>query len=151
MKKLFLCAVLGLALTPAFSAVPAIAAPPSARAQPMAKAPAASSPEQARKALVGVWVSTQRTAVVAPGTMTLTDSGKVTLAPEGFDALQGTYKVQGTFIDIKTDRGPASLIYQLAKDTLSVEYENGALQTFTRQNPSAAASPAATAKKKGNK
>jgi hypothetical protein len=152
MKKLFLCAVLGLALSPAFCAVSttATAAAPATRTAPAAKAEATLSPERARKALVGVWVSTQRTAVVAPGTMTLSDKGKVTLAPEGFDPLQGTYKVQGRFIDIKTDHGAAALIYELNKDALSVQYENGAFQSFTRQTP-AAASSAAPAKLKEKK
>jgi hypothetical protein len=121
MKKLLACALMGLVLST------------SAYAAPAAKA--------VSKDVVGVWVSTERTTVVAPGTMTLSANGEMILAPEGFDPLKGTYKVQGQFLDLTTDRGRATLIYKIDKDTMFVEYENGSVQSFTKQ-PSASSAPA---------
>lgn len=97
----------------------------------------ASKATSSKNQIVGVWTSVDRTAVIGPGTMTLSSNGKVTLAPDGFDPLEGTYKVQGQFLDITTDRGRASLIFKLDKNTLSVQYENGAVQNFTKKVPSA--------------
>ena len=70
-----------------------------------------------------------------PGAMTLTADGKAILAPDGFEPLKGTYAAQGQFIDLTMDRGRASLIYSIANGKLTVQYENGAIQTFTKQTP----------------
>ena len=139
MKKFLICAVLGLAV----SSAQAVVTP-----APKSAAPAAKTKQvQSGIDVIGVWVSHDRGTVVAPGTMTLTKDGKVTLAPEGFDPLHGTLKVEGQFLDITTDRGRATLIYRVTKNTMSVEYENGSVQNFTKQLPTAAGA-AVLAKKK---
>jgi hypothetical protein len=126
MKKLLVCTLMAFAMSAAVAA--------QAAKEPSAANPATSvKATQAKTDVVGVWVSSERTAVVAPGVMTLTARGEITLAPEGFDPLKGTYKVQGRFIDITTDKGRAALIYSIKKDTMYVEYENGAVQNFTKK------------------
>jgi hypothetical protein len=99
------------------------------KAAPAAKVPAAPA------TIVGAWRSDEHTAQVSPGTLTLTADGRVTLAPDGFDPLVGTYKVQNQFLDIKTGRGTATLIHTLTQNTLTLEYENGAVQNFKRLQP----------------
>lgn len=140
MKTILLCTL----LTAVMSAAVAAPAPPPAAKSVSASVPTlgvgktASSAKlsKAAKEVVGVWVSTERTAVVAPGTMTLTAEGHATLAPDGFEPLKGTYVAKGQFLDITMDRGRASLIYSIEKNKMSVQYENGAMQTFTKQTSS---------------
>jgi hypothetical protein len=130
MKKLLACALMGLALSTSAYAAPAAKDAPAVKAS------------SANKELAGAWVSTERTSVVAPGTMTFTEKGDITLAPEGFDPLKGTYTVQGQFIDVTTDRGRATLIYKIEKDKMALEYENGSVQNFTKQPAASSATPA---------
>jgi uncharacterized membrane protein len=121
MKNLIIGSVVALALGSALAA-PASTTPAS---QPKA--------QSAASAVVGVWRSDERTAQVSPGTLTLSANGRVSLAPDGFDPLVGTYKVQGRFLDITTDRGTVSIVYTLSPNGLMLEYENGSVQNFKKQ------------------
>lgn len=133
MKKLLLCTLMSVVLSSAFAA-------PAPKTSP---AVATAKGVKAAQDYIGVWVSTERTTVVAPGTMTLTSDGHVTLAPEGFDPLKGTYTVKGQFIDITMDRGRATLIYSINQNKMTVEYENGSIQSFTKQPAPTTAKPKA--------
>lgn len=133
MKKLLLCTLMGFVLSSAFATPAPKVVPTSAKSMKVAAD------------YVGVWVSTERTTIVAPGTMTLTNDGHVTLAPEGFDPLKGTYTAKGQFLDFTMDRGRATLIYSINQNNMTVQYENGSVQKFTKQiGPT-------TAKKKAKK
>lgn len=138
MKTLLLGATLALAMT---SAISAPANPQGSTQNSKAQA--------VPPTVTGVWRSDERNAQVSPGTLTLSADGKVTLAPDGFDPLVGTYKVKGRFLDIKTDRGQASIIYTLSANAMMLEYENGSVQNFKKQSPGRNA--AATIKKDAKK
>lgn len=120
MKKLLAGSLLSLALS-------------SVTAAPTTGPASQSKVQSAAAAVVGVWRSDERTAQVSPGTLTLSANGRVSLAPDGFDPLVGTYVVQGRFLDIKTDRGMASIVYTLSPSGLMLEYENGSVQNFKKQ------------------
>lgn len=100
--------------------------------------------------LVGAWRSDEHNDVIGAGTMQFTRDGKATLSPDGFDALKGTYVVAGPFIDITTKQGKASLAYKLKGSMLTIEYQEGQVQHFTRVVPGKA-TPAAVAASKGVK
>lgn len=129
MKKLLIIAMLGLSMS--FGMAAAADGPTASKIA--AKAPAKAQTRQAD--LVGVWRSDERTPKVSPGTLTLTADARVTLAPDGFDPLVGTYKVQGLFLDLKTDRGTASIVFNLSPNALMLEYEDGSVQNFKKQQP----------------
>lgn len=127
MKTFILGAALALAMAAAQSAPTPTQAAVALKADP------------AKTSVVGVWRSDERTAQASPGTLTLTANGKVTLAPDGFDPLVGTYKVNGRFLDLKTDRGSATIIYTLSPNAMMLEYENGSVQNFKKQSSGRAA------------
>jgi hypothetical protein len=125
MKQLIITAFMGLVMSSTMAA--------STRAP--VQSPAAAKALVGPSSVVGVWRSDERTAQVSPGTLTLTADGRVSLAPDGFDPLVGTYKVQGQFLDLKTARGSANLIHTISQDTMTLEYEDGAVQNFKKQQP----------------
>ena len=85
--------------------------------------------------VTGVWVSKESSASLTPGTLTLTKDGKASLAPSGYEPLNGKYKADAKFIDIEIqDKGKASLAYVLKGNQLTVEYENGSVQHFTKSD-----------------
>lgn len=85
--------------------------------------------------VTGVWKSTEASATVTPGTLTLNKDGTAVLAPLGYEPLKGTYKADAKFIDISiTDKGNAMLAYTLRGSELTVEYENGTTQHFMKSD-----------------
>ena len=84
--------------------------------------------------LVGSWESHERTNVLSPGVMIFESTGSATLAPEGFEAMTGSFTSDNKFIDITIPgQGKAALAYSLKKNTLRIEYENGSVQNFIKK------------------
>jgi hypothetical protein len=86
--------------------------------------------------LVGTWRSDDVSGGASVGALLLESSGKITLSPDGFDPLTGTWELDGPFIRVTVpNRGVALLSYTLTEKgkRLNIRYENGTFQFFTKQ------------------
>jgi hypothetical protein len=69
--------------------------------------------------------------------MTLENSGKASLAPDGFAAVHGTYTVSGTMITLKMGGMGTSVVDVALKDhgrQLLARYSSGTQQLFTKED-----------------
>ncbi|MBC8737294.1 hypothetical protein F6X40_10785 [Paraburkholderia sp. UCT31] len=95
----------------------------------------ASTAAFAAPSLVGTWHSDDTSGGNTSGSMTFKKDGTIVLAPDGFPAATGTYKVQGPYVDIDLGaHGKATMAYHFNRDgsTLDTQYSEGTHQSFNR-------------------
>jgi hypothetical protein len=84
--------------------------------------------------LEGTWRSSDTTGGAAPGTLILGAKGKLTMQPDGFEALLGTWKKDGALLVFTIEgKGEAVVAYVVKADTLALQYSNGLRQAFQRK------------------
>lgn len=119
-----------LTLCAALAGTAAHAAPPAAK--PAAKHAAASP-----AALTGNWKSINADGNALPGTIELRADGHAVLAPQGQPRLEGTWRTKGA--DLMLDMPPygvAQMQYAVNAKGLTLTYENGVKQRFTKDTAS---------------
>lgn len=107
-------------------------------------------PALADSRLVGRWNSLDANNHALRGTITIQKEGAAVLAAEGQPVLTGTWSEPGPgeLVFAMGEYGTANLKYSLDKGRLVLTYDNGNVQTFTRQTGKKAATarkPAARA------
>lgn len=87
----------------------------------------------ANPALVGFWTSSNAKGGALAGTLDLAADGAVTLAPQGQPVLQGKWTATAKELSFEVDPyGTSKMRYRLAKKGLTLIYENGVEQSFTK-------------------
>jgi len=89
--------------------------------------------------LVGTWQAKTAENGALKGTLTFEKSGTVAMHPEGFPAAEGTWEVSDAKKRVLTltlkEVGSSDMTYGVNKDELTLTYDNGNKQLFTRKAP----------------
>lgn len=84
--------------------------------------------------LEGTWRSNDTTGGAAPGTLVLGTKSKLTMQPDGFEAMTGTWKKDGALLVFAIPgKGEAVVAYLVKADTLALQYSDGLRQSFHRK------------------
>lgn len=84
--------------------------------------------------LVGTWTTNSGTERALPGLLVINSDGTAKLAPEGYEAMNGTWKESkpGTLSLEMPPHGVSEMTYTLKKNSLLLTYNTGATQSFER-------------------
>ena len=85
----------------------------------------------ANPSLVGTWKALPGDDMALAGELAIRKDGTATLAPQGFPALDGTWKAQGEQLTLTMPpHGSSTMDFKVEGSRLSLTYNNGAQQSF---------------------